>query len=97
MQSMPITTDVASSNLDQEEMDNIHTLSLIKFVSDLRQVGGFLRFPPPIKLSHDKTEILLKVCVKHHQTNKYNNEAFFLFFFYRRRWCTLKNQKNSVQ
>ena len=31
--------------------------------------------------SHDKTEILLKVCVKHHQTNKHNNEAFFLFFF----------------
>ena len=23
---------------------------VIKFVSDLRQVGGFLRFPPPIKL-----------------------------------------------
>jgi hypothetical protein len=22
-----------------------------KFVSDLRQVGGFLRFPPPIKLT----------------------------------------------
>jgi hypothetical protein len=24
---------------------------VIKFVSDLRQVGGFLRFPPPIKLT----------------------------------------------
>jgi hypothetical protein len=24
---------------------------LIKFVSDLRQVGGFLRFPPPLKLT----------------------------------------------
>jgi hypothetical protein len=23
----------------------------IKFVSDLRQIGGFLRFPPPIKLT----------------------------------------------
>ena len=23
---------------------------VIKFVSDLRQVGGFLQFPPPIKL-----------------------------------------------
>jgi hypothetical protein len=34
---------------------------VIKFVSDLRQVGDFLRvlrFPPPIKLT---TEILLKV------------------------------------
>jgi len=38
---------------------------VIKFVSNLRQVGGFLRvlrFPPPIKLTyHDKTEILLKL------------------------------------
>jgi hypothetical protein len=24
---------------------------MIKFVSDLRQAGGFLRFPPPIKLT----------------------------------------------
>jgi hypothetical protein len=39
-----------SSNLDQGEMYNV-----IKFVSDLRQVGGFLRvfrlFPSPIKLT----------------------------------------------
>jgi hypothetical protein len=26
---------------------------VIKFVSDLRHVGGFLRFPPPIKLTDD--------------------------------------------
>ena len=26
--------------------------------------------PPPIKLTHDITGILLKVCVKHHQSNK---------------------------
>ena len=25
--------------------------NVIKFVSDLRQVGGFLLFPPPIKLT----------------------------------------------
>ena len=32
------------------------------FVSDLRQVGGFLRFPPPNKTdSYDITEIVLKV------------------------------------
>jgi hypothetical protein len=44
---------------------------LIKFVSDLRQVGGFLRvlqFPPPIKLTATVyiscvTEILLKVAL----------------------------------
>jgi hypothetical protein len=35
MQSVPITTHVVSSNLDQGEV--------YKFVSDLRQVGGFLR------------------------------------------------------
>ena len=51
MQSVPITTDVVSSNLDQGEVYNIY---VIKFVSDLRQVGGFLWvlwFPPPIKLT----------------------------------------------
>jgi len=35
----------------------------IKFVCHLRQVDGFLHvllFPPPIKLSHDITEILFK-------------------------------------
>jgi hypothetical protein len=43
---------------------------VIKFVSDLRHVGGFLRvfrFPPPIKLTTAKknkiTEILLKVAL----------------------------------
>jgi hypothetical protein len=53
MQSVLITANVVSSN---------HTRAIqhyvIKFVSDLRQVGGFLRFPPP---RHDITEILLKV------------------------------------
>ena len=39
---------------------------VIKFVSDLQQVGGFLLvlwFPPPIKLTATK-EILLKVALK---------------------------------
>ena len=36
---------------------------VIKFVSDLRQVGGFLRFPPSIKLTHDIIKILLKVAL----------------------------------
>jgi hypothetical protein len=43
MQSVPITTNIVRSNPTQ-----------IKFVSDLQQVGGFLRvlqFPPPIKLT----------------------------------------------
>ena len=39
MHSVPITTDVASLNLDQGEVRNI---IVIKFVSDFRKVGGFL-------------------------------------------------------
>jgi len=48
MQSVPNTTNVVSSNPAQA----IHHY-VIKFVSDLRQVGDFLRalrFPPQIKL-----------------------------------------------
>jgi hypothetical protein len=37
-QSVPITADVASSNLNQGEVYNY----VIKFVSEMRQVGGFL-------------------------------------------------------
>ena len=38
---------------------------MINFVSDLRPVGGFLRFLPPIKLTtaRDITELLLKVAL----------------------------------
>jgi hypothetical protein len=52
MTSVPITTNVASSNPADGEVYWIQHY-LIQFVSDLRQVGGFhqvLRFPPPIKL-----------------------------------------------
>jgi hypothetical protein len=45
-------TDVVSSNLNQGGRGVQHYM--IKFVSDLRHVGGFLRvlrFPPPIKLT----------------------------------------------
>jgi hypothetical protein len=46
----------------------------MKFVSDLRQVSGFLQvlqFPPPIKLTamHDITEIFVESGVKHHKPN----------------------------
>jgi hypothetical protein len=52
-QSMPITTNLLSSNPVHGEMYSIQHY-VIKFVSVLRQVGGFLqvlRFPPPIKLT----------------------------------------------
>ena len=46
--------------------DEVHSIQqyAIKFVSDIRQVGGFLRvlwFPPPIKLTATCT-IYLKYC-----------------------------------
>ena len=52
-ESVPITTKVVSSNPVHGEVYSIQHY-VIKFVSDLRQVGGFLwvlRFPPPIKLT----------------------------------------------
>jgi hypothetical protein len=47
------STNVVSSNPARGEMYSIEH-HVIKFVSDLRQVNGFLqvlRFPPPIKLT----------------------------------------------
>jgi hypothetical protein len=51
VQSVPITTKVVSSNLTQARCTGY---IVIKFVSKLWQVGGFLRvlrFPPLIKLT----------------------------------------------
>jgi len=39
----------------------LRIIVLYQFVSDLWQVGGFLRFLSPIKLTADITEIVLKV------------------------------------
>jgi hypothetical protein len=53
VQSVPITTKVVRLNPINGEVYSIQHY-VIKFVSDLRQVGGFLRvlrFPPPIKLT----------------------------------------------
>ena len=68
MQSIPITTKVVSSNLVHGEVYSILHY-VIKFVSDLRHVGGFLRvlwFPPPIIKKTDRydiTDILFKVAI----------------------------------
>ena len=64
MQSVPITTKVVSSNHAHGEVYSIQQYS-IKYVSDLRQVGGFLqvlRFPPSIQLTANGTMIKLKYC-----------------------------------
>ena len=53
VQSVPITTKDESLNPILGELYSIQHY-VIKFVSDLRQVDGFLwvlRFPPPIKLT----------------------------------------------
>jgi hypothetical protein len=53
MQSVPIINKVVSLNPVHGEVYLIQHY-VIKFVSDLRQVGGFLcvlQFPPPIKLT----------------------------------------------
>jgi hypothetical protein len=52
-QSVHITTKVVGSNPAHIEVHSIQCC-VIRFVSDLRQVSGFLRvlqFPPPIKLT----------------------------------------------
>jgi hypothetical protein len=49
MQSVPVTTNVVSSNPAHGEVYSIQHY-VIQFVDDLRQVGGFLRvllFSPP--------------------------------------------------
>jgi hypothetical protein len=53
VQSVHITTKVVSSNHIHGEVYSIHHY-VIKFVSDLLSVSGFLQvfwFPPPIKLT----------------------------------------------
>ena len=61
VQSVFITTKVLSSNpVHGEEYSIQHYV--IKFVSDLRQVSGFLWFPHKTD-HHDITEILLKVAL----------------------------------
>jgi hypothetical protein len=66
MQPVPITTNVVSSNPAHGEVYSIQNY-VIKFVSDLQQVSGFLLFPPPMKLT---TTIKMKSWFKHHKPNR---------------------------
>ena len=50
MQSVPITTKVVNSNLTNVKVYLIQH-HVIKLVSDLLEVSGFLWFPPPIRLT----------------------------------------------
>jgi hypothetical protein len=65
MQSVPITTKVVSSNPAHGEVYSMQRY-VIKFVSDLRQVGGYLRLSlsSTNKTYHNYiAEILLKVAL----------------------------------
>jgi len=60
----------------------LDTTLCIKFVSDLRQVGGFLqvlRFPSPMKLTATIIEILLKVALNHITLTVVNYEHNILY------------------
>ena len=60
---MPISTNVVSLNHAHGVVYSIYHYA-IKFISDLRQVGGFLRFPLTNKTDcNDIAEILLKVAL----------------------------------
>ena len=66
MQSVPITTKVVSSNPPQARcIRSIEATLCDKFVSDLRQVGGFFQGTPVSSTNktvrHNITEILLKL------------------------------------
>jgi hypothetical protein len=68
---MHITTNVVSSNPAQGDVYSIQHY-VIKFVSDLRQVGGYLRllrFPPPIKLTPQYNWNIVESDIKHHKPN----------------------------
>ena len=72
MQLVPITTKVVSSNSAHGTVYSIQQY-VIKFVSDLRQVGGFLpvlRFPPLIKLIPLYNWKIVESGVEHHKPTK---------------------------
>jgi hypothetical protein len=67
IESVPIATNVASSNPTHDEVYSIQRY-VIKCVIDLRQVGGFLRVSFTNKTDpHDIPEELLKLTLNHHK------------------------------
>jgi hypothetical protein len=72
VQSVPITTNVVSSNSDRGKLYSI-VHYVIKFVSDLWQVSGFLRvlrFLPSNKMQRYNWNIV-ESGIKHHNPNPY--------------------------
>ena len=93
VQSVPITINVASSNPAQ-----VYLIPhfMLKFVSDLRQVGGFLRvlrFPTHKTYRHDITEMLLKVSLNTiNQAKPFVNRLLKIYFLS----CKSKVQTETV-
>jgi hypothetical protein len=96
VQSVPINTDIMSSNLHQGEVYNIMWYSL-SVTCD--RVGFFLRFPLPIKLTATKVESVVSTanvpgrlhtislneeyrCLTLHEKLNRNFNKFLNFFFY---------------
>ena len=68
---MYIPSNAVSSNPAQGDVYSIQHY-VLKFVSDLRQFGGFLRvlrLPPPIKLTPQYNWNIAESEVKHHKPN----------------------------
>jgi hypothetical protein len=86
VQSVPITTKVVSLNPVHGEVYSIHHY-VIKFVSDLRQVGGLLfrysGFLTNKTDCHNITEILLKVALNtiNQPTNRINWKIKTNFYY----------------
>ena len=71
VQSMHITTNVVSSNIAHGDVYSMQHY-MIKFVSDLQQVGGFLRvlrFPPPINGPSRYRCNIVESGIKHYNLN----------------------------
>jgi hypothetical protein len=82
VQSVSITTEFVSSNPIHGEVYSIQHY-VIKLVSDLRQVGGFLRvlrFPPLIKPPRYNWNIV-ESGVKHHKPKPYHIIIVFFCLF----------------
>ena len=85
MQSVLITTNIVSSNTAHGEVYLIHHY-VIKFVSDSRQISGYLRNLPFSSINktdrHDIIEILLNVAFKHHSPLLSAGVWFFSVLFF---------------
>jgi len=84
-----IITNVVNSNQTQVRCTRYNIYDyVIKFVSDLRQVGGLLRFPTPIKRPPRYNWNIVESGVKHH--NPYYKQKYKTYIQYLI-WLTFSN------